>query len=251
MTKISSREVSREKGQFWTSEWIADVMIAYVSKGTAGEIFDPGTGEGAFYVALKKNDQKRRFYGTDIDPAVVERAKQVGIYDKNSRIVIRDFIKRPPTTKFSAIVANPPYIRHHRMDAELKFILRSIGVKNIGSAIDGRAGIHIYFLIQALSLLDKNGKLAFIMPADSSEGVCAGKLWSWVTDKYCIEAVVTFAHNASPFPKVDTNPIIYFVKNKKQQASLAWVKCEEYGSVELLKFVKSGFITTSAALEKP
>jgi len=35
----------------------------------------------------------------------------------------RDFIKKPPQRKFKSIIANPPYIRHHRIDGETKIFL--------------------------------------------------------------------------------------------------------------------------------
>ena len=43
-------------------------------------------------------------------------------------------------------------------------------MQNTGVILDGRAGFHVYFLIRALTLLEENGRLAFIMPADTCEG---------------------------------------------------------------------------------
>jgi hypothetical protein len=82
----------------------------------------------------------------------------------------------------------------------MKDKFRSISYQAIGDALDGRAGLHVYFLIQALNLLDTDGRLAFIMPADTCEGVFSHKLWEWITRKYCLEGVVTFDYKASPFP---------------------------------------------------
>jgi len=138
-----------------------------------------------------------------------------GIFDDNSKVEVRDFILNPPQKLFKAIVANPPYIRHHRLSLEQKNQFRKISLVNLGSTLDRRAGLHIYFLIQALTLLDKGGRLAFIMPADTCEGVFSKKLWSWISKKYCIDGVITFEHKATPFPGVDTNAVIFLVKNEK------------------------------------
>ncbi|MFM6348281.1 MAG: Eco57I restriction-modification methylase domain-containing protein, partial [Dolichospermum sp.] len=99
--------------------------------------------------------------------------------------------------KFNAIIANPPYIRHHRIDEKMKQFLRELFISITGFTIDGRAGYHIYFFVQALKLLNKNGRLAFIMPADTCEGIFAQKLWQWITKNYCLECVVTFHENAT------------------------------------------------------
>ncbi|MFM6908345.1 MAG: Eco57I restriction-modification methylase domain-containing protein, partial [Dolichospermum sp.] len=93
-----------------------------------------------------------------------------------------------------------------------------------GFTIDGRAGYHIYFFVQALNLLNKNGRLAFIMPADTCEGIFAQKLWQWITKNYCLECVVTFSENATPFPKVDTNAVIFFIKSSPPLEKIKWIK---------------------------
>jgi adenine-specific DNA-methyltransferase len=81
--------------------------------------------------------------------------------------------------------------------------------------LDGRAGLHIYFLIRALTLLQENGRLAFIMPADTCEGKFANDLWRWILANFTLDAVIVFTPSASPFPKVDTNPLIFFIRKAR------------------------------------
>ena len=172
-TEWNEREILRDKGQFWTPSWVAEAMVAYVAENT-DLVFDPATGRGAFYAALLNlNKPNISFFGTDIDSEVLADE----IYHQGTCFVEeRDFIKNPPNREFKAIVANPPYIRHHRIDEETKLLLKQLSTIITGSTIDGRAGYHIYFLIQALNLLEKGGKLAFIMPADTCEGKFAKNL---------------------------------------------------------------------------
>jgi len=237
-TEWSAREILRYKGQFWTPSWVAEAMVAYVTDNT-DLVFDPATGRGAFYEALLKlNKKNTAFFGTDTDPEVLSDE----IYNKkNCFVEKRDFIKDPPKKKFKAIVANPPYIRHHRIDEETKSLLKQLSTSITGSSIDGRAGYHIYFLIQALNLVEKEGKLAFIMPADTCEGKFAKNLWRWISEKFCIEGVITFDESATPFPNVDTNAIVLLIKNSKPQKTLQWVKANEAYSPDLLDYISSNF----------
>jgi adenine-specific DNA-methyltransferase len=234
----NEREVLRDKGQFWTPSWVAEAMVSYVL-GDTDLVFDPATGRGAFYEALLKlNKPKVSFFGTDIDPDVLSDK----VYNNDKCFVENiDFIKNPPKRKFKAIVANPPYIRHHRIDEATKLLLKQIAASITGSSIDGRAGYHIYFLIQALNLLEQDGKLAFIMPADTCEGKFAKNLWKWISEKFCIEGVVTFNEVATPFPNVDTNAIVFLIKNAKPQQTLHWVKANEAYSSDLFRFISSNF----------
>lgn len=238
----NKREVLRDKGQFWTPNWVANAMVAYVLN-DSDLVFDPATGRGAFFEAfLKLKKNKVNFFGTDIDNEVLDDE----IYKNNKcKVLIQDFIKNPPQRKFKSIVANPPYIRHHRINNETKLILSKLSSKITGFKIDGRAGYHIYFFIQALNLLEKNGRLAFIMPADTCEGTFSKKLWKWISEKFCIEAVVTFEEVATPFPNVDTNAIIFFIKNSKPNENIYWVKSKESYTNDLLEFVSSDFNSTN------
>jgi hypothetical protein len=237
-TEWNEREALRNKGQFWTPGWVADAMVAYVSENT-DLVFDPATGRGAFYEALLRIAKpKVSFYGTDIDAEVLADK----IYNqRNCFVEQRDFIKKPPKRKFKAIVGNPPYIRHHRIDEETKIFLKQLSASITGHIIDGRAGYHIYFLIQALHHLEQNGKLAFIMPSDTCEGKFAKNLWKWISEKFCIESVITFNAKATPFPNVDTNAILFLIKNSKPNKTLHWVKVNEPYSADLLNFISSNF----------
>jgi hypothetical protein len=237
-TAWADREMLRGKGQFWTPSWVAEAMMAYVSKDT-DLVFDPATGRGAFFDALLKLGKPNiSFFGTDIDDEVLSDE----IY-KREKVSVenRDFLKSPPQKKFKSIIANPPYIRHHRIDEKTKTHLRQLAAKITGKTIDGRAGYHIYFLVQALNLLEPNGKLSFIMPADTCEGKFAKDLWLWISENFCIECVITFAEQATPFPNVDTNAIVFFIKNSKPEKTLLWARAAEAYTTDLLDFVSSDF----------
>ncbi|MFZ1597874.1 MAG: Eco57I restriction-modification methylase domain-containing protein, partial [Anaerolineae bacterium] len=159
-------------------------------------------------------------------------------------VTIGDFVLQPPQAKFSAIVANPPYIRHHRISQESKEQLKRLGVLTTGKTLDGRAGLHVYFLIRALSLLEQDGRLAFIMPADTCEGKFARDLWRWISTSFALDAVVTFAPAASPFPGVDTNPLIFFLRKAKPRATFLWARCCESKTETLKTWVGSNFAIT-------
>lgn len=240
------REALREKGQFWTPAWIAEAMVAYVVGRKTSHIFDPAVGAGAFFRAAKARGEERgsdlTLLGTEIDRASLELALESGLSERDlSRVVIGNFVLDPPKETFQAIVANPPYILHHRLPPALKQELRHLGFQVIGARLDGRAGLHVYFLIRALQLLKKKGRLAFIMPADTCEGVFSQPLWKWITQHYCLEAVISFRSNATPFPGVDTNPLIFLICNRPPKDSIWWVRCLQPETVRLKSWIASNF----------
>jgi hypothetical protein len=275
MTSKAERERLRGKGQFWTPDWVAEAMAAYLLIDGATEVFDPAVGAGALLRAAKTVAEKLQrtvsLSGTEIDPDAVRQAIDSGLSsDDLADVRIRDFALDPPPKRFKAIIANPPYIRHHRLSASSKEYLKNYTARLIGRPLDGRAGLHVYFLIRALDLLEDDGRLAFIMPADTCEGVFARSLWMWITQNFCLDTVVAFAPDASPFPDIDTNPLIFLIRKVAQAVSLRgsdtrpfrarnltdcatglirqakptdeffWVRCEEYGSDQLKKWILGG-----------
>ncbi|MEO6724869.1 MAG: N-6 DNA methylase [Blastocatellia bacterium] len=249
-TDWHTREGLREKGQFWTPDWIAEAMVEYALAGGSRKLFDPAVGAGAFFRAAKAVSKERgvtlSLAGAEIDQTALAQAEQQGLSASDlAQVRIADFVLDPPPSRLTAIVANPPYIRHHRISAAIKEKLKRLGKEITGKMLDGRAGLHIYFLIRALDLLNEDGRLAFIMPADTCEGIFAGDLWKWVARNFCLDAVVTFASGASPFPQVDTNPLIFLIRKAKPQETLLWVRCHEAGSNQLRSWIASDFGSTS------
>ena len=108
----------------------------------------------------KEMGKRLGLLGTEIDSNVLQQANDAGLEEDDLKgIQIRDFVLQPPNEKFLAIVANPPYIRHHRLTAQVKNQLRDFSKNLIRMNLDGRAGLHIYFLLRALQLLGENGRL--------------------------------------------------------------------------------------------
>lgn len=244
-THGAAREALRRKGQFWTPDWVAEAMVEYVLQSGADRIFDPAVGAGAFSRAARTLSRERgehvHLSGTEIDPTALAEARATGLSDVElAEVRVADFVLDPPAGRFSAIVANPPYLRHHRLPETTKRELKALGLELTGHALDGRAGYHVFFLLRALQLLESGGRLAFILPADVCEGVFSLRLWKWITRHYCLDALITFAPLASPFPRVDTNPIICLIRNTEPRGEFMWVRCLKAETDQLRAWIASG-----------
>jgi adenine-specific DNA-methyltransferase len=248
-----AREALREKGQFWTPKWVADAMVSYVLGADTDHIFDPATGAGAFLSAAKHIAAERgrtiALLGTELDEKALLQAMDAGLSENDLRgVEIRDFVLDCPQRRFSAIVANPPYIRHHRISAETKDALKALAKGTIGKVLDGRTGYHVFFLVKALERLAAQGRLAFIMPADTCEGVFAKTLWKWIMARFRLDAVVTFSHEATPFPNVDTNAVIFLVCAAPPAPKFAWCNCRTASPDALRVWVEQGFPETDDSM---
>ena len=228
----AERELLRDRGQFWTPDWVAEPMVRYALSGDADSLFDPAVGPGTFLLAAQRLEQRGtiqgvNLYGRDVDPDVVRQAFDAGLRPSAS-IDLLDFVESPPPPRsLHAIVANPPYIRHHRIGYERKLMLRAEVEHEHGIRLDGRVGFHYYFFLAALRSLSPGGRLCFIMSADTAEGISAKKMWSELVTEFRLDAVVTFTPEATPFPGVDTNAIIYCISRRVPQDDFAWIEVSQ------------------------
>lgn len=234
----ADREKLREKGQFWTPEWVAKAMALYVVQNNPSIILDPAVGEGALLTALK-DVYHGPVVAFDIDISKVEHCKKFTQHFHKLDLINEDFMFSE-SVKYPAIISNPPYIRHHRLSRELKHYLLQFAYKHTNIVFDGRTGYHAYFLIQSLQLLDTDGHLCFILPGDIFEGLSANQLWQWVSNNYCIEAVLNFDSKATPFPTVDINAVVVFIKRSIKKEYLIWGKCFN-SDFPIADWVASGF----------
>lgn len=239
----AARRKLQAKGQFWTPAWVAEAMAAYVLEKRPDAVFDPAVGAGAFFIACRSLGYAGDFAGYESDVAALSQASSAGLDSSDLRnIETLDFFEGA-IGKYSAIVSNPPYLRHHRIPSTLKLRLQSHARVAYGLEIDGRAGLHVHFFLQCLERLAPGGRLAFLLPADTCEGVFAGRLWTWVTRNYNLQTVVTFAPTATPFPGVDTNALIVTLENTPAQAHFSWARMRVPKGDTLRGLLRQEFVT--------
>ena len=77
------REELREKGQFFTPQWITTAMSAFILRGNPTQIFEPGFGTGAFFVGATSAAESMGvdlpvYRGCETDESALTRAIDQG-----------------------------------------------------------------------------------------------------------------------------------------------------------------------------
>jgi adenine-specific DNA methylase len=156
-----------ELGQFFTPEPLARFMADAINAANPETVLDPGVGGG---VLLRAVGPQVRRYGCDVDPiAVGLAAASLATQDGETEIAVGDFLRadRWPLSvnRFDAVIANPPYIRHHRLSPEHKLLARRYS-DLYGVEVSSLSGSYAYFLLEAVSRLRDGGRLVFITPTE-------------------------------------------------------------------------------------
>lgn len=248
------RELLRSKGQFWTPAWLARVMVRYALKNGSQTLFDPAVGAGAFFLAAKEEGKRTQRHihlsGYEIEASALAEGLDHGLCDEDLKdVAIEDFLTSEAAEPLMAVVANPPYVRHHRISLEAKSRLRQIAQHYIGHTIDGRAGLHVFFLIACLGRLAPGGRLAFVLPADTFEGVFAPVLWAWATRHFRVDGILRFTPEATPFPSVDTNAVVVFIEKAQPRQEMSWAISASKSSEVLSTWIDSdGDVSSNSEL---
>ena len=169
---LDKRKPAKERnllGQFATPFTLASDIMKYVrslSSTPLVSFLEPSMGTGVFYSAFRENfDAQSRAVGYEIDPYYATPALDLW---KNTNLEIRegDFLSAVPDEKFSLIVANPPYSRHHHINAGRKQQLQNQVSVFADVKISGLAGMYAYFLILSTRWLKNDGISCWLIPAE-------------------------------------------------------------------------------------
>jgi len=219
--------IKKENGVVFTPEWVADFMVEKIfnSQKISGDekILDAGCGEGVFAIIAAQKFAKltgkninevieQNIYFADILEEHINKTKQnLQSLSKNKikkfNSIIDDFCFHDFNEKFDFIIGNPPYVRIQNLNGRKEQLQ-----KNYITASNGSIDLYFCFFEQALNLLNKNGRIAFITP-NSHFHSAAGKNLRNLMLSHLVE-IINFDH-FQVFKDATTYTAITFLQNKK------------------------------------
>ncbi len=162
----------RSLGRFDTPRPLAQALADWGVRSPTDRVLEPSCGSGvvvksiiARFNELGVNRPSKQICACDIDQrAIDETARQVA--PCNPKLVLRNFLETElatfGSTRFNAILGNPPYVRLHAMSASD----RNIAKKSLPSPdlLDAKASLWAYFPIHAFKMLALGGRMGLILP---------------------------------------------------------------------------------------
>lgn len=166
-----SAKERNEEGQFATPLPLALEIVRFLKARWPSrkpvEFLEPCVGTGAFYAAIRAEFGKvKRAVGIEKDAEFANAAEE--LWSKAGLEVVRgDFTRlKPPAERFNVIVTNPPYVRHHHVEANDKVRLQKKTERQTGLRLSGLAGLYCHFMLLADEWLAEGGLSAWLIPSE-------------------------------------------------------------------------------------
>lgn len=164
--------VRRSSGATYTPPEIVEAMVTWAaSQGQPARVVDPGAGSGRFSVAAGRRFRRARIEAVELDPlaAVVARGHLAA-----AGLARRSRVKRADYRVFRAeqidgrtlYLGNPPYIRHHQVEAKWKDWLVNTALLRHGLKASQLAGLHVHFFLATATCAAHDDYGAFVTSSE-------------------------------------------------------------------------------------
>lgn len=215
----------KDFGQFFTPPAVARIMAKWIMKGNPETVLDPAFGLGVFYDEVIKinSNQRTQFTGYEID----EHILNYSCYNRNDLKIFNNDYLETDTGTFDGIICNPPYMRFQKF-LKRHNVLPKIEEKT-GTKLVGYSNIASVFLVKSLSELNKNGRLAFIMPLEFFNTGYGKEIKKSLLENHLLKHIIIFENEKDVFPDAITTVCILLCKKdgKDDNIKITLIKSEE------------------------
>ncbi len=152
---------TKQLGQVATPEPIARLMAKWVMSANPCAVLDPAAGLGGLLAACRQFNGRIELVGTERDTETLQRAKTSA--PRGTKLILADYLKSDAGI-FDGIIANPPYVKAHRLDySEQDWLYFE---ERLGTPLDRLTNLYALFLLKIWEDLAPRGRAAVILPAE-------------------------------------------------------------------------------------
>ena len=224
-SELDSKKSSLERnklGQFSTPTALAREVLSYglslMPKGQRVRFLDPAIGTGSFYSALCEMIGRRLIdaaKGFEIDSHYGEPARALWT-GSGLDIEISDFTQAmPPLEGFNLLICNPPYVRHHHIDADEKHRLQLLSKESAGVNLSGLAGLYCHFLALSHRWMSAYGVAGWLIPSEFMDVNYGRELKRYLLEEVTLLRIHRFDPNDVQFEDaLVSSAVVWFKKSK-------------------------------------
>lgn len=257
MIMILKADSSQQKlrGAYYTPLKLAKKMVDFFKEDNLiDKILEPSCGDGVFVDALLDlnfQPEKRKITAIEIEEAEARKLEEKLCGISDVEVLNMDFFEfyqaNKEEKKYDLILGNPPYIRYQYLEekqrAEMADILVSHGMK-ANRLINTWVG----FLVACVHMLEENGKIAFVIPAEILQVVYAEDLRLFLSNELSKITLLTFEELV--FPDIEQEIVVFIGERGGEEKGIKIIELNNLEDLDTLDVHANGFQRLNHVHEK-
>lgn len=246
--KLDSQKL---RGGYYTPKKIARFLCNWAITENTQKILEPSCGDGNFIeeailrfkeLGVDKEGLKGRIKGVElIEEEAIKaklRAKKLGVHA--TTIVNSDFfqfLNSNGIDRYDAVLGNPPFIRYQNFPEEHRELAITM-MRDLGLTPNKLTNIWVPFLVISASLLNPNGRLAMVIPAELFQVKYAAEPRVFLSNFFDRITIVTFKKLVLKDIQQEVVLLLCEKKTTKNKG-IRVIECEHLDDLEAINFKKT------------
>ena len=207
---------TRRLGQVATPEPVAALMAKWVMAAKPLLVLDPAAGLGGLLAACRQLDGKVKLVGVERDVETLQRAKTTA--PRGTKLILADYLKSDAGL-FDGIIANPPYVKAHRLNYSEKDWCYF--EERFGTPLGRLTNLYALFLLKIWEDLAPGGRAAVILPAEFLNANFGQEIKERLVGAIRPAALLIFAPSLNIFKDaLTTSAIVFLDKARSAKAPI-------------------------------
>jgi adenine-specific DNA-methyltransferase len=202
----------RPDGAFYTPSALVEPMVEWALAEDVDRVVDAGCGSGRFAAAVARRRRDLEIVAIDTDPTatLLTRATLAVLGAERPRVVQGSYLTvqaNEALTGRTAWIGNPPYVRHHDLDPDVKRWAAAAGAE-LGHPVSSLSGLHAYFFLATARLANPGDVGAFVTSAEWLDVGYGALIRQLLMDGLGLASLHVLDPRAVPFADVMTTAAI-------------------------------------------
>lgn len=216
------------RGGYYTPQNLADYITRITLKDNM-RILEPSCGDGTFLKSVKDilNTNKLNVKKLDAVEYIKEesnKSKKIAKDIINAKVINDDFYNFYVNCKekYDLVIGNPPYIRYQYLTPFQREKQAQVLTKNKMKS-NKLINSWVFFLVSCIELLEKNGTIAFVLPAEIMQVAYAEDLRKYLSKQLSKINIISF--NELIFDDAEQEVIVLLGTKRKEEKECMISNC--------------------------